>query len=171
VTPGDIRIISPKKMFASEQFAIRRIQKQMEYSKFSQIVLRLKKNSEVKRKVYKLGIDLIEFDEDLHKIINLLISEVYGEQGLEWFQWFCWESDFGEKDWSKHPSYSIVDGVMVKTHDSGEVRHGANDENGNPICHSIQSTWEYLEENHSKEARDKSKPSAQPNPNESVYGC
>jgi hypothetical protein len=27
-------------------------------------------------------------------------------------------------------------------------KYGAHDENGNPICHSIKSTWEYLEKNH-----------------------
>jgi len=38
--------------------------------------------------------------------------------------------------------------VMTKIKDAGEARYGACDENGNPICYSIESTWEYLEKNH-----------------------
>ena len=100
----------------------------MEYQKFAQIVLRLKKHSEVKSKLYRLGVNLMEFDDDLQKIISLLIEEVYGPEGLEWFDWFCWESNFGEKDWSKHPVYSHVDGKMIKVEEEGVRRYGAVDE-------------------------------------------
>lgn len=120
----------------------------MEYSTFSQIVLRLKAHDEKIQKLYKMGVDLIDFNDELQTIINLLIKEVYGEEGADWFSWFCYESDYGEKDWSKHDSYKMVDGVMTKINEAGEMRYGATDENGNPICHSIQSTWEYLEENY-----------------------
>ena len=122
----------------------------MEYSKFSQIVLRLKRHDEDMSKAHKLGIDLHDMVDGLHQIISLLIEEVYGKEGLDWFSWFCYESDYGQKDWSKHPSYEMVEGKMVKVKESGEPRYGATDENGNPICHSIQSTWEYLEENYKK---------------------
>ena len=122
----------------------------MEYSKFSEIVLRLKAHDERILKLSRLGVDLIELNDDLSTIISLLIEEVYGKEGLDWFSWFCWESDFGEKDWSKHPTYKMIEGKMVKVKEAGEVSHGATDENGNPICHSIQSTWEYLEENHKR---------------------
>jgi hypothetical protein len=120
----------------------------MEYSTFSQIVLRLKAHDEKIQKLYKMGVDLIDFQDELQTIITLLIKEVYGEEGEDWFSWFCYESDYGEKDWSKHDSYKMVDGVMTKIHDAGELRYGATDKDGNPICHSIQSTWEYLEENY-----------------------
>lgn len=120
----------------------------MEYSTFSQIVLRLKAHDEKIQKLYKMGVDLIDFNDELQIIINLLIVEVYGQDGADWFSWFCYESEYGEKDWSKHDSYKMVDGVMTKINEAGEKRYGATDENGNPICHSIQSTWEYLEENY-----------------------
>jgi hypothetical protein len=120
----------------------------MEYATFSQIILRLKAHDEKISKLCKLGVDLIDFQDDLQSVITLLIKEVYGEEGEDWFSWFCYESDYGEKDWSKHDCYKMVDGVMTKIRDAGELTYGASDEEGNPICHSILSTWEYLEKNH-----------------------
>jgi len=120
----------------------------MEYSKFAEIIMRLKKQGEITSKAYELKIDLIDFTDDLNRVIDILIREVYGDEGYDWFTWFCYESDFGEKDWSKLPCYKSVDGIMTKIHEAGEVRYGATDENGEPICHSIESTWEYLEKNY-----------------------
>lgn len=122
----------------------------MEYQTFSQIILRLKQEEERTSKLRKLGVDVLELNDGLHKIINLLIGEIYGQEGLDWFSWFCYESDFGDKDWSQHDCYQEIDGKMVKVHEKGEARHGATDEDGNPICYSIESTWEYLEKNHRK---------------------
>jgi hypothetical protein len=122
----------------------------MEYSKFAEIILRLKKHSENVDKAYKLKIDVIDFSDDLNRVIDILIREVYGEEGYDWFTWFCYESDFGEKDWSKAPCFKMVDGKMVKIYEEGEMRFGAHDEDGNPICYSVESTWEYLEKNYNK---------------------
>lgn len=122
----------------------------MEYKTFSQIILLLKQESERSQKLYKLGVDVMELNDGLHQIITLLIEEIYGEGGLDWFSWFCYESDFGKKDWSQHDCYKIVDGKMVKIKEKGETRYGATDENGKPICYSIKSTWQYLEKNHKK---------------------
>jgi hypothetical protein len=51
----------------------------------------------------------------------VLIKEIYGEKGLDWFSWFCYESEFGQK-------------------------HGATDENDNPICYDWESLHLYLEQ-------------------------
>jgi hypothetical protein len=122
----------------------------MEYQTFSQIVLRLKQEGEKTSKLRKLGVDVLELNDGLHQIITFLIKEIYGQEGLDWFTWFCYESDFGDKDWSQHDCYREIDGKLVKVHEKGEVRYGATDEDGNPICYSIESTWEYLEKNHRK---------------------
>jgi hypothetical protein len=37
---------------------------------------------------------------------------------------------------------------MEIEHKKGEVRFGACDKEGNPICYSFESLYEYLEENH-----------------------
>jgi hypothetical protein len=122
----------------------------MKYSKFEEIIKRMKSHGERNSKAYALNIDLIDFCDDLETIISLLMREVYGEEGAEWFDWFCFEADFGEKDWSKSATYENVDGVMKKISESGDPKWGASDENGEPICYSIQSTWEYLEANYIK---------------------
>jgi hypothetical protein len=122
----------------------------MEYSKFEEIIKRMKSHGERNSKAYELNIDLINFCDDLETIVSLLIREVYGEEGAGWFDWFCFDADFGEKDWSKSATYENVNGIMRKIKEEGDPKWGASDENGNPICYSVRSTWEYLEANYNK---------------------
>ena len=98
----------------------------MIYETFLEIVETLQETDKTINNLYHNGVDLMEFVDPYHKIITLLILEVYGKEGADWFSWFCYENDFGQK------------GV------------GAWDENENPICHSFESTWEFLEENYNK---------------------
>lgn len=98
----------------------------MEYSEFLKIILGQKKASEKVHEAYKLGIDLIEFVEIYESISNILIKEIYGEEGADWYSWFCCENEYGEK------------GVQ------------AWDKNEQPIFYSIESAWEYLEANYKK---------------------
>jgi hypothetical protein len=136
----------------------------MNFENFSAVILAIKKNQENKSKAYDLGIDLLEYGEATEYIIGILIREIYGEIGLDWFNWFCWESDFGEKDWSIIPLYGLdEDGNYRAIKEDGEVRYGATDENGNPICYSILSTWEFLESKHRVEG-EKSEISDDSNP-------
>jgi hypothetical protein len=118
----------------------------MTYEKFLQITLGIKKSNEDIKKLYGLGVDLYEITDKFYVMIHTLLTEVYTEEGIEWLEWFMYESDFGEKDWSKLPSYKTVNGVTTKVNDKGDVRYGAADENGNPICYSFESTWEYLKQ-------------------------
>jgi len=99
----------------------------MEYSDFLKVILGQKKASEKVHEAYKLGIDLIEFVEIYESIGDILIKEIYGEEGADWYSWFCYENEYGEK------------GVQ------------AWDENEQPIFYSIESTWEYLEANYKKQ--------------------
>lgn len=120
----------------------------MTYERFLEITMGLKRQDELINELYEKKIDLIEFVDPYHQIISKLIKEVYGEEGYDWWSWFCYDAEYGEKDWSKVPVFSD-DLVLIK--DSGEVRWGATDESGNPICYSFESTWKYLEENHNQQ--------------------
>ena len=117
----------------------------MTYERFCKIILRLQKEDRTIKNLYDNGVDLINFVHTYHSIINELIKEVYGEEGYEWFSWFCYESEFGQRDWSKGDTYKMKeDGTSELVHKNGEVRFGAY-ENGEPICYSIESLYEYLE--------------------------
>lgn len=121
----------------------------MTYERFLKITLGIKHESEKLNKLYKLGVELYDIADPYHAIISELIKEVYGDEGFDWWSWFCWESDFGEKDWSTTPTYKEKpDGKIEMIHDKGEIRHGAHDAEGNPICYSFETTWEYLEKNY-----------------------
>lgn len=120
----------------------------MTYERFLAITLRLQTESDRVDKLYKLGIDLINYVDPYHAIINELMREVYGEEGYDWWCWFCWESDFGRKDWSAVPRHSRdTRGELKLEHNNV---WGARDADGNPICYSYESTWEYLETNYGK---------------------
>ncbi len=100
----------------------------MTYETFLKITLALQKTDRELHELYKKRVDLLDFVDPYHDIIALLIREVYGEEGADWYSWFCYENDFGQKGM------------------------GAWDENKNPICYSFESTWEYLEKNYNKNA-------------------
>lgn len=108
-----------------------------------------KKASEEISELYDIGVDLLEGKykilEKVGDMLNEAMEVSYGEEGLDWVNWFIFENEYGQKDWSTAPLYS-EDGKLIK--EAGEVRHGAHDENGNPICYSYESLWEYLEANH-----------------------
>lgn len=93
----------------------------MKLEHFEELVNKLKFISDRHDVLYKNGIDLLDYDDSYQNIINILIKEVYGEGGCDWFGWFCYENDFGRKEL------------------------GAWDDNKNPICQDIKSLWEFLE--------------------------
>lgn len=93
----------------------------MTYENFLKITLQLQKLNRIQSQLYELNVDLIEFSDPYHVIISSLIKEIYGEEGHDWFTWFCYENDFGTKGLE------------------------AWDENKKRICYSHESLWEYLE--------------------------
>jgi hypothetical protein len=118
----------------------------MTYENFLKITLGLKKASEEIAKLYKSKVDLIEFVEPYHEIIKTALREIYTDEGIEWLDWFMYENDFGQKDWSG-PVYTEVEGKLVKLDkDEAEPRWGATDENGKPICYDFESTYEFLKQ-------------------------
>lgn len=93
----------------------------MTYERFLKITLRLQKENLVLDKIYDSGIDLVNFVDPYHEVISELIKEVYGDEGYDWWSWYCYENDYGQGDLTAH------------------------DKDGNPICYSLESLWEHLE--------------------------
>jgi hypothetical protein len=113
----------------------------MTYERFLKINLTLQKQERLLSKLYKQKVDLLDLVDPYQEVIGELIKEVYGEEGWDWWSWFCYEADYGQKDFSKYPVFE--GGKVVK--EAGEPRWGAHDEKGNPICYSWESLYEYLE--------------------------
>ena len=88
---------------------------------FLKVTLSLQKEGRVISELYKLNTDLLEFVDPYYKMVSILIEEIYGKRGLDMFDWFCWENDFGQKGLE------------------------AFDKAGNRICFSHESLWAYLE--------------------------
>jgi len=119
----------------------------MTYEDFLAVGLRLQKIEKIRLELMKLGVDVLDLFEPYDEIVMTLIKEIYGEKGLDWFSWFCYESEFGQKDWTKVATYiKNDDGTSTKVHEAGEKRHGATDEDGNPICYDWESLYNYLEQ-------------------------
>jgi hypothetical protein len=120
----------------------------MTYEHFLQVILHYKKFSEDISSLYDIGFDLMEGKYTLtypvEKILEASIKSYYGEQGWDWVNWFIYESEYGQRDWSASNPIKVL-----HTDESVSEReispYGAQDEDGNPICYSYESLWQYLE--------------------------
>jgi hypothetical protein len=91
----------------------------MKFKEFKQVVELLKNVSDRSHNIHKAGVDLLDYDEDFHKAITILMKSIFEEEGYDWISWYLYERDsFNGKTLS------------------------ANDADGNEICHNIESLWE-----------------------------
>jgi len=81
----------------------------MEHLHFLTLILGYKKFSEDISSLYDLGFDLMEGKYNLTHPVELIlkvsIESHYGEGGWGWVEWFIYESDYGQKDFSTTPIY------------------------------------------------------------------
>lgn len=102
----------------------------MEYKDFKKIINTHKSGMSMISELYDLGFDLMEGKFQLTEIIDkqfdTILSLVYTDAGIDWVTWFIYESNYGTK-------------TGITATDDGE-----------PICYSLKSLWEYIEKNHKK---------------------
>ena len=91
----------------------------MDFKQFKEIIEGLTKVNARSHVTCQNGIDLMNYDEDYHKIITTLIKSIFDEEGYDWISWFLYER-IG------------FDGKVLS----------ANDANGNQICNNIKSLWD-----------------------------
>lgn len=91
---------------------------------FKEIIEKLESSQERCRAVNRYGIDLVNFEDELQSVISMLIGSIYGNEGLETFDWWCYE-----KDWGKRKDLHMTDSE------------------GNLLCETIEDLHEWLEEN------------------------
>lgn len=112
----------------------------MKYKDFLTLIMTNKKLGEDLSELHDIGFDFFEGKYQImghiERIVNTAFGTHYDEDGVEWINWFMYESDYGQKDWSKY--------------DDSESKsiYGARDKDGNPICYSYETLWEYVEANH-----------------------
>jgi len=73
----------------------------MNKEQFLKVVELLKEVSYNSLMYNNLGIDLYGGEhsplEPAHKVIDILLASIYEPVGIDWFNWFCYENDFGEE--------------------------------------------------------------------------
>ena len=96
----------------------------MDYEKFKIIIEGLEKTSERSHSIYKLGVNLIDYDELYQNIITSLLNSVFDAEGKDWIDWYLYER------------VGFTNKVNL-----------ASDKDGNEICYDIPSLWEEVKNN------------------------
>ena len=94
----------------------------MKLEVFTEILNRLRKQSDKEHALYVLDIDTINFSDNYTSVINILLEVYYGKDGADWIGWYLWERE----------PLGTID--QATTND------------GKPICYDIQSLWEEVEQ-------------------------
>jgi hypothetical protein len=95
----------------------------MKYEQFKQIIKTIEKVRDRSSALYDLQVDLLNFEDEYFKIINILMDSVFDEEGHGWIDWYLYERiGFSGK---KNP---------------------ATDKDGNEICYDIPSLWKTVKE-------------------------
>ena len=92
----------------------------MKLEVFTEILNKIRKQSDKLDALYKLEIDLINYSDNYTSVIDILLKVYYGEDGTSWIDWYLWERD-----------------------PVGTIDQATND--GLPICYDIKSLWEEVE--------------------------
>lgn len=96
----------------------------MKLEVFKELIEKLKVQSQKERDAYNVGVDLFEFNNEFHSIVSILIGSYYGKDGLETFDWWCYEKKWGSREDLK-----------------------MTDQDNNELCRTIEDLHQYLEEN------------------------
>tara|TARA_R110000868_G_scaffold409693_1_gene695685 strand:- start:1843 stop:2154 length:312 start_codon:yes stop_codon:yes gene_type:complete len=99
----------------------------MNYKDFKRMIDLMVFNHKNVGKACDIKLDIIEFTDDYNRVINLLLSVIMTEDGLDWFYWFLYEKDG-------------IEGKIKK-----DMK--AYDENKKEICKNVKELHEYLTKN------------------------
>jgi len=94
----------------------------MKLEVFTEVLNKLRKQSDKEHALYVLDIDTINFSDNYTSVINILLEVYYGKDGADWIGWYLWERD----------PLGTIDQATT------------NDEK--LICYDIQSLWEEVEQ-------------------------
>lgn len=69
----------------------------MKFEVFAEIVALIKEQSDKEHLAHQTGIDLLEFNNPIHTAVSHLIGTIYGPEGKDVFDWWCYEKDWGAR--------------------------------------------------------------------------
>lgn len=102
----------------------------MQLNELQNLLEKYKALSDKLSELYDLGFDFYEgkfpLMSNVESMFDVMISSSYTEQGVDWINWFIYETDYGKR------------------------KLEAWDENKNPICYDVESLHEYIEKYHKK---------------------
>ena len=64
---------------------------------FKEVVRLLKEHEEKIDSAYKSGVDLINFCDPIATAVGHMIGSLYGKEGQETFNWWCYEKEWGAR--------------------------------------------------------------------------
>ena len=99
-------------------------------NEFQNLLEKYKTLSDKISELHDIGFDFYEgkypLMSDVEKLFDIMILSQYNEKGVDWINWFIYETDYGQKDME------------------------GRDENNKPICYDVKSLHEYIEKYHKK---------------------
>ena len=120
----------------------------MKYEEFLGVLMSYKSLSEDFSELYGMGFDFFEgkyrLETKVEGMLNATLSSHYTDEGIDWITWFIYENNWGTKDWYSIPTFDKETGKIIEK--DPVKSYGAHDENGNPICFSFESTYEYVKQ-------------------------
>jgi len=96
----------------------------MKLEVFKKIVKLLQLNNKKISKLYALGMDITNITDELEQVVSHLIGAIYGKDGLETFEWWCYEKEWGT---NKKLEMTSIDSQL--------------------LCDTIEDLHKYLEDN------------------------
>lgn len=98
---------------------------------FQEIISLIKKNSVKIDKIYKLGLDIINFQDDLNQVITILLKSHYSKIGEEVISYWLWEDlvELFDNDGNKTHDLTSIEDLWKYVED---IRKSADFEEFNP---------------------------------------
>lgn len=95
---------------------------------FEELILKLQLMHEKGRKLYDLGIDLLEYTEPYERIIDVLLKAHFNDDQIGWIDWYLYERPSLTERGKPNKAFKTVGKKKVE------------------ICHTIDSLWETIQE-------------------------
>ena len=93
---------------------------------FQKIILNLQTARKRSHEMYKLGVDLMNYDENYEVVVDELLKAAFNPDQMGWIDWFLYERE-------------SFDGKILKAHKKVGRKKVE-------ICHTIDSLWETIQE-------------------------